>query len=121
MDFFQGSTPLKFIPFRLDYIPEEDEQIPESTSVESASNAINRPTTTVTGSEPQGSPLSVDSETDVKAFADAKVKLMEKAQSPIQEESNQEYPSNSEQVGDLKLETDPTLPEDRNRTSTLYL
>ena len=115
MDFFQGSTPLKFIPFRLDYIPEEDEQIPESTSVESASNAINRPTTTVTGSEPQGSPLSVDSETDVK------VKLMEKAQSPIQEESNQEYPSNSEQVGDLKLETDPTLPEGRNKTSTLYL
>ena len=74
--------------------------------------------TTAIGIGPQKSPLSVDSETDVNAFADAMVQLMKKAQSPIQEESNQENQSNSETIGDLELATDPARPEGHNRTST---
>ena len=56
------------IPFQLDNIPEEGEQIPESTRVESATTATNQPLTTVIGCGPQESHLSVDSEIDVKFF-----------------------------------------------------
>ena len=118
MDFFQGSTPLRFIPFRLDNIPEEIEQIPESTSVRTTDSCANQPPVTTTEGEPQEFPLSVDSETDVNSFTEAMIQIMEKVQSPIQEESIIAHPSTSGQINDRELEIDPTLPEVRNRTST---
>ena len=60
----------------------------------------------------------MDSETDVIAFADAMIQIMEKAQSPIQEESNQDDPNSIGKIGDLGLVIDPTQIKGRNRTST---
>ena len=117
MDFLQVSTPLRFIPFCLDNLPEDNEQIPESTSVETSDSSANQPPVTTEGG-PQASPLSVDSETDVNVFAEAMVQIMEKVQSPLQEKSIVADPSTNEQIKDRELESDLTLPEVRNRTST---
>ena len=117
MDLFQGSTPQNFIPFRLENILEEDEQTPESISVRTFDSSASQPPFTTEGG-PQATPLSVDSETDVNAFAEAMVQIMEKVQSPIKEESSsadsntREQPKGPEPGGDL------SPPEARNRTST---
>ena len=118
MDSFQRSTPPNFISFRLENILEEDEQTPDPTNVETSHSSASQPHT-VAEDGPQASPLSsVDSETDVNAFAEAMVQIMEKIQSPIREESNPadlnsgKNPEGQEQGGDL------SLPEPCNRTST---
>ena len=77
-----------------------------------------QPTTTATGIEPLESPLSVESETDVKAFAEAMVQIMEKAQSPIPEETSQEQSGSSKQVEGFELEANLNDTKDRNLTST---
>ena len=85
MDFFQGSTPPSFIPFRLENVLEEDVQTPDPTSVRTPDNPTNQALNT-NESGLQTSPLSVDSETDVNVFAETMVRIMDKVHSPIQEE-----------------------------------
>ena len=121
MDFFQGSTPLNFIPFRLDNSPKDDEQTPGPSSVETTSGSTSQLLATAIGTEPQESPLSVDSETDVNAFAEAMVQVMEKTQSPIQEESSLLDPKASGQSDNLEMDDNPEEPRGRNRTSTPVL
>ena len=117
MDSFQGSTPPNFISFRLESILEEDEQIPEPTNVETSHSSASQPPI-VTEGGPQASPLSVDSETDVNAFAEAMVPIMEKIQSPIREESNPAGPNSREKLEGREQGGDLSPPETCNRTST---
>ena len=82
------------------------------------SNTNNRLTTTATRIKPLESPLSVENETDVNAFAEAMVQTKEKAQSPIHEEASLEHLGSSKQVEGFELEANPNGSEDRNMTST---
>ena len=101
MDSYQGSTPLNFIPFRLEIPLKENASTPTLPQVNSPVNAEDLPTL-IEGhkrseagiSEPQpetkhsGSAGSQDSDTDVTVYADSMVQRMEQTQSPATEDSS---------------------------------
>ena len=132
MDSYQGSTPLNFIPFRLETPSKENTSAPTLPQVSSPVNAEDS-TTLIEGhkrgeadtSEPQpeakhgGSAGSQDSDTDVTVYADSMVQRMEQTQSPATKDSSLP-PSASSQSQELTSGTQglmPTILEER-RSST---
>ena len=132
MDSYQGSTPLNFIPFRLEIPSKENASAPTLPQVSSPVNAEDL-TTLIEGhkrgeagtSEPQpeakhgGSAGSQDSDTDVTVYADSMVQRMEQTQSPATKDSSLP-PSASSQGQELTSGTQelmPTVLEER-RLST---
>ena len=117
MDFFQGSTPPNFIPFRLENVLEEDVLTPDPTSVRTPDDPTTQaPRTSESGL--QVSPQSVDSETDVNVFAEKMVRIMEKVQSPIQEETIVANPADEQPFKNYESGENSSAPDIRNRTST---
>ena len=132
MDSYQGSTPLNYIPFRLEIPSKENASAPTLPQVSSPVNAEDL-TTLIEGhkrgeagtSEPQpeakhgGSAGSQDSDTDVTVYADSMVQRMEQTQSPATKDSSLP-PSASSQGQELTSGTQelmPTVLEER-RSST---
>ena len=117
MDFFQGSSPPNFIPFRLENVLEEDVLTPDPTIVRTPGDPTTQaPRTSESGL--QVSPQSVDSETDVNVFAEKMVRIMEKVQSPIQEETIVANPADEQPFKNYESGENSSAPDIRNRTST---
>ena len=132
MDSYQGSTPLNFIPFRLEIPPKENASAPTLPQVSSPVN-VEDLTTLVEGhkqhkagpSEPQpgiqhgGSAGSQDSDTDVTGYADTMVRRMEQTQSPATKDSSPP-PTVSSQGQELTSGTQELTPTvlERRRSST---
>ena len=96
MDFFQGSTPPNFIPFRLENVLEEDVLTPDPTSVRTPDD----PTTQATRTSESGlqvSPILL---------------------SPIQEETIVANPADEQPLKNYESGENSSAPDIRNRTST---
>ena len=132
MDSYQGSTPLNFIPFRLETPSKENTSAPTLPHVSSPVNAEDS-TTLIEGhkrgeadtSEPQpeakhgGSAGSQGSDTDVTVYADSMVQRMEQTQS-LATKGSSLPPSASSQSQELTSGTQglmPTILQER-RSST---
>ena len=63
-------------------------------------------------------PASVESDTDVNAFADAMVSVMERAQAAIQEDTDEENPGDNAQLDSPDSGLTHSGAEQRNTTST---
>ena len=98
MDFFQGSTPPNFISFCLDIQKPESQQIPDSSSnVISASVTVRSPPPFPPIMAPK-SRSSTDSNVDVTAYAEEKVRLHEEAQKLAGQQIGEQSVENPEEV-----------------------
>ena len=101
MDSYQGSTPLNFIPFRLENPPKENAPVPTPYQVSNPAVVENLATTlegppqdgiSIQVPQPEakrGSPaLSQDSDADVTAYAESVVQRMQQAQSHTVQDSS---------------------------------
>ena len=89
MDSVQGIIPLKSIPFRLESQTSEEATAPDSSHIECSTAARTSFPEAQFQTEARDSPCSVDSNSDVNAYTEQKVRLKKEAQLLAQQQATQ--------------------------------